>query len=234
MSLLTIVQDAVDRIGFGATPNSVVGNTDKTAKQMLALLNQEGEALSKFQWEALVKEHTFTLVTADQDYATPAGFRYMIPDSTWNRDSKRPVRTPLNSQEWQFYKGWSTVTGLTLRARIRNGELEFDQTIAAADNGKTIAYEYVSSYWTETVLSVAQGKFAVDDDTSVLDEELLTLGLIWRFKKAKALDWQPDFLDYKNEVSQAKARDGGSRTLNLGSRLSAGLGANVPEDGYGS
>ncbi len=234
MTLLTIVQDAVDRIGFGATPDTVVSNTDQTPKQMLALLNQEGEALSKFQWEALVKEYTFTLVTADQDYATPAGFRYMIPDSVWNRDSKRPVRTPITSQEWQFYKGWSTVTGLTLRARIRNKELEFDQTITSADNGKTIAYEYVSSYWTEDSGGTAQGKFAADNDTGILDEELLTLGLIWRFKKAKGLDWEPDFIDYKNEVSQAKARDGGSRSLNLGSRLSAGLGANIPEDGYGS
>lgn len=233
MSLLTIVQDAVNRIGFGATPDSVVSNTDQTPKQMMSLLNQEGEALSKFKWEALVKEHTFTLVTADQDYATPAGFRYMIPDSVWNRDSKRPVRTPITSQEWQFYKGWSTVTGLTLRARIRNKELEFDQAITASDNGKTIAYEYVSSYWTEDSGSTAQGKFAADDDTGILDEELLTLGLIWRFKKAKGLDWQADYADYKNEVSQAKARDGGSRSLNLGSSLSAGLGANIPEDGYG-
>ncbi len=233
MTLLSIVQDAVEDIGFGATPATVVGNTDKTAKQMLRLLNKEGESLSKHPWEALVKEHTFTLATSDQDYATPAGFRYMIPESAWNRDSKRPVRTPITSQEWQFYKGWSTVTGLTLRARIRNKELEFDQTITSADNGKTIAYEYISSYWTEDSGSTAQGKFAADDDTSVLDEELLTLGLIWRFKKAKGLDWQSDYLDYKNEVSKEKARDGGARNLNLGSKLSAGLGANRPESGYG-
>ena len=234
MSLLTIVQNAVDRIGFGATPDTVVGNTDKTAKQMLALVNQEGELLSRFQWEALVKEYTFPLATGDQDYATPAGFRYMIPDSVWSRDSKRPVRTPITSQEWQFYKGWSTVTGLTLRARIRNKELEFDQTITSDDNGKTIAYEYVSSYWAETSGGTAKENFTLDADVGILDEELLTLGLIWRFKKAKGLEWQSDYLDYKNHVSQAKARDGGSRSLNLGSRLSAGLGANIPEDGYGS
>lgn len=233
MSLLTIVQNAVDRIGFGSTPSTVIGNTDKTAKQMLALVNQEGIALSKFKWEALVKEYTFALADGDQDYATPAGFRYMIPDSTWNRDSKRPVRTPITSQEWQFYKGWSTVTGLTLRARIRNRELEFDQDITSADTGKIIAYEYVSSYWVEDVGSTAKGSFTVDTDTGILDEELLTLGLIWRFKKAKGLVWQEDFLDYKNEVSQARARDGSSRSLNLGSRLSAGLGSNIPEDGYG-
>lgn len=229
MTLLSIVQDAALEIGF-PKPTTVVGNTDQIATQMLRLLNREGEILSRHPWEALVKEHTFTLATGDQDYAPPSGFRYMIPDSIWNRDHKRPVRSPLTSQEWQFYKGWSTVTGLTLRARIRNGELEFDQPITAADNGKTIAYEYVSSYWTN---STSQGKFVADSDTGTIDEELLTQGLVWRFKKAKGLDWQPDYMEYKNEVSRAKSRDGGSRTLNLNKTLTAYLGANTPEDGYG-
>jgi len=233
MTLLSIVQDAAEEIGF-TKPSTVVGNTDQIATQMFRLLNREGEILSRHPWESLVKEHTFTLTTADQDYAPPAGFRYMIPDSIWNRDHKRPVRNPLTSQEWQFYKGWSTVTGLTLRARIRNGELEFDQTIAAADNGKTIAYEYVSSYWTKDSGSTAQGKFAADTDTGTLNEELLTQGLVWRFKKAKGLEWQSDYAEYANEVSRAKSRDGGSRTLNLNKTAGAYLGANTPEDGFGS
>ena len=230
MTLLTIVQDAAEEIGF-TKPTTVVGNTDQVATQMFRLLNREGEILSRHPWEELVLEHTFTLATGDQDYAPPAGFRYMIPDSIWNRDSKRPVRNPLTSQEWQFYKGWSTVTGLTLRARIRSGELEFDQTIAAADNGKTIAYEYVSSYWTN---AGAQGKFVADADTTVLDEELLTQGLVWRFRKAKGLEWQTDYAEYVNEVKRAKSRDGGSRTLNLNKNVGAYLGANTPEDGFGS
>lgn len=233
MSLLTIVQNAVNEIGFGDAPVTVVGNTDKTPTQMLSLLNREGESLSRYNWEALVKEHTFTLTASDQDYATPAGFRYMIPDSIWNRDSKRPVRSPLTGQEWQFYKGWSTVTGLTLRARIRNKELEFDQEITAADDGKIIAYEYVSSYWTEDSGGTGQGKFADDTDVAILDEELLTMGLIWRFRKAKGLEWESNYLDYKNEVNRAKARDGSSRTLNLNKYTNAGLGANIPEDGFG-
>ena len=228
MTLLSIVQDAADEAGWDQ-PATVVGNTD--ADQFLRLLNREGEALSKWQWEILVKEDTFTLATADQDYALASDFRYLIPTTIWNRDNKRAILW-LNSQMWQFFKGWTTVNGLNLRARLRNGEMEFEQTITSSDNGKTIAYEYVSKNWTADSGSTAQQKFAADSDTSVLDEELLTLGLVWRFKKAKGMDWQGDFQDYRQEVLSAKARDGGSRILRFGRGPVQHLGVNTPEGNF--
>lgn len=228
MTLLTIVQDAADEVGWDQ-PATVIGNSD--ADQFLRLLNREGEALSKWHWEILVKEDTFTLATSDQDYALASDFRYIIPSTQWNRDNKRAIIW-LNSQEWQFFKGWTTVNGLNLRARIRNNEFEFEQTILAADNGKTIAYEYVSKNWTLSAGASAQQKFAVDSDTSVLDEELLTLGLVWRFKKAKGMDWTVDYQDYKQEVLNAKARDGGSRILRFGRGPVQHLGVNTPEGNF--
>ena len=228
MTLLSIVQDAADEAGWDQ-PATVVGNTD--ADQFLRLLNREGEVLSKWQWEILVKEDTFTLATSDQDYALASDFRYLIPTTIWNRDNKRAILW-LNSQMWQFFKGWTTVNGLNLRARLRNGEMEFEQTITSSDNGKTIAYEYVSKNWTADSGSTAQQKFAADSDTSVLDEELLTLGLVWRFKKAKGMDWQGDFQDYRQEVLSAKARDGGSRILRFGRGPVQHLGVNTPEGNF--
>lgn len=228
MTLLSIVKDAADEVGWDR-PSTVIGNSD--ANQFLRLLNREGEALSKWPWEILVKEDTFTLVTADQDYALASDFRYIIPSTQWNRDNKRAIIW-INSQEWQFFKGWTTVNGLNLRARIRGGEMEFEQTITSSDDGKTIAYEYISKNWTESTGGTAQQKFAADTDTSVLDEELLTLGLVWRFKKAKGMEWQDDFADYRNEVNKAKARDGGSRILRFGRGPVQHLGVNTPEGNF--
>lgn len=229
MTLLSIVQDACDDIGF-PSPASVVGNSD--ADQYLRLLNREGEALSRWPWQALIKEDTITLSTADQDYALATDFRYILPETQWNRDDRRQL-VWLNSEEWQFFKGWTTVNGLNLRARIRNNELEFEQTIASGDNGKTIAYEYVSKYWTEDSGSTAQQKFAADTDTSVLDEEILTLGLIWRFRKSKGLDFEADLIEYNRQVELAKAHDGAARMLRLGRAVRQHLGVNTPEGNYG-
>ena len=150
----------------------------------------------------------------------------------WNRDNKRILINPLTSEEWQFFKGWTTVNGLNLRSRIRAGEFEFEQEITSSDNGKTIAFEYISKYWVETAGGTAKGSFTLDDDVSVLDEELLTQGLVWRFRKAKGLEYQTDLGEYQQQVNQAKARDGGSRKLRLNSNVKHHLGVITPEGNY--
>lgn len=238
MSLLTIVQDAADEIGF-PEPSTVIGNTDQIASQMLRLLNKEGDTLSRYAWEALKKEYTFDLVSSDQDYALPTDFRYIIPSSTWNRDNQRIIIEPLTSEEWQFFKGWTTVNGLNLRARIRNGQFEFEQTITPSDQGKTIAFEYISKYWAETEtaqtgVTESIAKFTLDSDTTTLDEELLTQGLVWRFRKAKGLMFDVDLAEYQKLVREAKARDGGSRKVRLNSAIKHHLGVNTREGDYGS
>ena len=230
MSLLSIVQDACDDIGFPA-PDSVVGNSE--ASQYFRLLNREGEALSRWPWEILVKEELTTMVAGDQDYALPSDYRYIIPTTQWSRDDQRNLIW-INSQEWQFFKGWTTVNSLNRRARIRNNQLEFEQEVLAGDAGKIIAYEYVSKFWSQTSGSVAQQKFTMDTDTGLLDEELLTLGLIWRIKKAKGLDWQPDFQEYQLQVDLAKARDGGMRNMRMNENVMSHLGVNTPEGNYPS
>lgn len=232
MTLLTIVQDAASEIGF-PEPVTVIGNSDQIATQMLRLLNREGETLSRYPWQALKKEHTFVLVTADQDYALPADFRYIIPSSAWNRDNKRSIIEPLSSEEWQFFKGWTTVNGLNMRARIRNDQFEFEQTISAADNGKTIAYEYISNNWCETSGGTGQTAFAADTDVSLIDEELLTQGLVWRFRKAKGLPFEADLAEYQKNVREAQSRDGGKRKLRLGANNLQHLGVNTPDGNYG-
>ncbi len=141
--------------------------------------------------------------------------------------------SPLTSEEWQFFKGWSTVNGLNMRARIRKGLFEFEQEITAADNGKTIAFEYISKNWAETAGGTGKAAFTLDDDVSVLDEELITQGVIWRFRKAKGLDYKVDAQEHWKEVNKARARDGGSRKLRLNSSSVTHLGVNTPEGNYG-
>lgn len=230
MTLLSIVQDACNDIGF-PVPATVVGNAE--AAQYFRLANREGEALSRFQWEILTKEHTFLLTEADQDYALPSDFRYIIDTTQWNRDNQRAIIW-INSVQWQFFKSWTTVNGLNLRARIRNNEFEFEQALTSSDTGKTVAFEYVSKNWAQSVGSVAQQKFALDDDSALLDEELMTVGLIWRFKKAKGLEYMADLAEYNLLVKQHKARDGGSPYVRLGGAGREHLGVNTPEGNYPS
>lgn len=218
MTLLTICQNAAYDVGFKA-PSSIVSNTSTDALQLLRFANKELEILRKSHaWNQIVKEDTITLVTSDQDYALASDFDYILPSTMWNRDDSRMVISSISSEEWQFEKGWGVSVALSLRARIRAGELEFVNTISADLNGETIAYEYASLYAVLASGDSAPTKqsFTVDTDTCALDEELITLGVTWRFKKAKGLpDWEADFLEYKNQRDKSIARDKGARKVNM-------------------
>lgn len=68
LTLLQIIDNVCNEIALAA-PSFVVGNTDATATQMLALANREGNeffqaANIKGGWEVLRKEYTFTTVAS--------------------------------------------------------------------------------------------------------------------------------------------------------------------------
>jgi hypothetical protein len=234
MTLLSICQDAAKACGF-SPPTSVVNSSDKTAMQLLVLANLQGDELSKSRnWSALVSEHTLTLATGDQDYSLPPDFRWIVPNTTWDRSDKRIVLNPISGEEWQFLKAWGSISGLTRRVRIRAGQLEFEETITASDNGKTIAFEYLSKYWAASAALAPKEKFTIDTDVSLLDESLMLLGLIWRFRRAKGLEYETEENDYRMQVQLSKSADSGSKRINMGSKgMFEITNPNIPDRDFG-
>lgn len=214
MSLLTMAQDAADRIGI-PRPSSLIGGTDQQAKAFLAAANQEGKELARrHPWQALIKETTFTTVAqAIQTSAIPADFDRIIEGSMFNRTQTRPVVGPLTPQRWQQLQ--STLSAAVWDAfRIRGDEILFEPVPTA---GETIAYEYVTKYWCASAGDSApdQAAFAVDSDIVWLDEEAMTRGIHWRFLRANRLDYAEEFRLYEEEVARLIGRDGGETILDL-------------------
>ena len=216
MSLLTTIQNACNRIGI-TQPSSVIGSSDAQIRQLLGLAQQEGKELAKrHAWNALTKEKTFTATaTETQSGAIPSDFDRIINNTFHNRTNARRVEGPLDAVEWQSYKA-STTTVLFDAFRIRGNSLLMAPTPTAGDS---YAYEYVTTYWVATAAASttpAQDSWAVDSDVGILSEELMADGIVWRFKKAKGLDYAEDFRTYEAQVMLAIARDGGKRKVNMG------------------
>jgi len=221
MSLLSIIQQACGRIGV-STPTSVVGNSDSIITQLLALANEEGEELTtgasvglSYDWSQLQTETSFTALAQENQGAITTiapGFRYIINGTIFNRTLRRPVPGPLPPQSWQMLRA-ANVVGPYPQFRIRNGNLILIPNPTAGDS---IYFEYQSANWCQSASSVGQMAWAADDDTGLLDEQLMTAGLIWRWKKAKNLEYAEDFRQYQTRVLNAIARDGGKTTINIG------------------
>jgi hypothetical protein len=96
--------------------------------------------------------------------------------------------------------------------------------------GDILAYEYVSTYWlTNAGGDTERAAWTADDDVAKLDEELITLGVTWRFLKSKGLDYSEAFSTYERMVERKLGNDGGMAILDLnGDRLDGAGGAYDP------
>lgn len=213
MSLLSIVQEAAI-IVRQETPSAVISSSVEAVKLLKRLADVEGRELSRrHNWQALTSEHSFSTVAASaQTSSVPTDFGWIIPDTMFNRTTNRKVFGPLSSQEWQEIQS-SLVTRVDPAFRIRGGTILITPTPSA---GESIYYEYISKNWCQSSGGSPQATWAADDDTGVLDEYLIMLGVVWRFKQTSGLDYSEEFQSYERAVADAIQRDGSRRVLSSG------------------
>ena len=223
MSLLSICREAAAEVGVSA-PASIIGNGETTAVRLLAAAKREVFGLSRSAaWSALVKEHSFATTTgaSAQTGGLPEDFDYVIDATAWDRTAGRPLEGPLTAQAWQSLKASAAAPALGRAFRIFGGEFHLYPTPTTA--GDEIAYEYASATIVTAAGGGGQSGWLADDDSFVLSEELATMGVKWRFKKAIGLAYDDDLNEYLSVLARTIARDGGRATLRLDGPAGLGL-----------
>jgi len=227
-------------MGF-ASPTAVAASTEQRLLKMLALANEEGQELAaRHDWQVLTKEATFTTVAVESQGAVSSIINtatsgdvmdHIVNNTIWNRDLRRPVFGPLDNQQWQQLKALN-INGPWNQFRIRGGNIIFIPVPAA---GNTCAFEYTSKMWaTDSTGATLKSAFTVDTDVSLLDDRLITLGLVWRYKQSNGLEYAEDFNKYEIAVTDAMGKDGVRDWLNLsGSRYDVAPGILVPLGNWG-
>lgn len=208
MTLLEMLNQVLAETGFD-TLQQFVGNTTQEAKQLVALANREVNTLSKDDWQALRKNDIITMTSATK-YDLPSDYRQFIPDTAWTET--RRADFPTTDETWQYYLARGISSGLRHRVRIDGGQLE----ILDPDPGQTLQIFYISNGAVLGVNELTKPKFTMDNDTLVLDDDLFMLGVIWRFMRAKGLDWSTPYQEYRKFYRSVKATDNSSQTINMG------------------
>lgn len=231
MSLLTIVQEAARRIGI-VVPNDVAGSADPQVIQLIAIANQEGQSLAdRYDWQVLRREAVFTSLAAESQgtlTSIASDFRAMVTDTFWNRSLKRPVYGCISPQDWQALKA-APQTGPFQQFILRGNEILM---LPQPSAGQTCAFEYFSRNWCLSIDSaiwdnsrwdmnpptVYQESYVLNEDTSCLDESIMLIGIIWRWKHIKGLEYAEDFRLYESRVMDAMARDKGATAIDMNGR----------------
>jgi len=217
-TLLQLIQTVCDETGL-PRPDFVISSTDQQIRQLLALSNREGreQASAPGGWPQLRGEQIITLVNGQAAYDFPSDFSSYIPDTEWNRDMRWPAYGPLSAQEWQYIK--SALVGVSpwTKFRVMSGQIYFDPTPTSATGGQKIAIEYMSNSWCKSSGGTPQSAWAADTDTFRLPDDIMVLGVKWRFLAAKRMDYSEEKQAWADAVDREKARSYVGRTLPLNS-----------------
>jgi hypothetical protein len=236
-SLLQLVQQACSELGLAA-PSTVIGNPDTQVAQILALAKREGQetmarGVATGGWQLLRKEYVFNLTAGQDTYPLPADIDHLCPQTFWDRSFRWQLLGPLSPQEWQVLKSGISPTGPRRRFRIFGGAFVVDPVPSDTNQ---LVLEYFSANWCQSSTGTGQRTWSKDTDTYLLDDDSMVLGIIWRFRRARGLDYDTEKKDWQDCVDRVLARQAGSRTLSLNT-TDSGIQmlnhSNVPDTGYG-
>jgi hypothetical protein len=169
------------------------------------------DLLKRHDWSLLLTTESLTCAAtnAQTGYPVAAFDRMARGTEVWNTTNDWALAGPLNSQEWSdlTVRG---ITSVTQYWRLIGGVLH----VYAPTSGDTIQYEYVSNKWIYQGASTPATVLTGDSDTFAFPENLLELGLVWRWKAAKQLDYAEDLRTYQYHLQDAITSDrGGARTI---------------------
>lgn len=198
MSLLTVCEALALNVGM-QKPTSVIGSAEREHEEMLQFAHEAGEELARrVDWGELTKIATITGDGAQGVTAFPADFSRMVRHNGV-RVGAATVR-PLNRAEWNTLE---QVEGTPRYYLLEDGEISLWPYLAT---GSTATAYYQSKEWT----SVGEA-FTADTDTSLINEDLLTKGLIARWRRQKGMDYADQEAEYEAALADHAQFDGSAR-----------------------
>lgn len=237
MSLLTIIQNALNEIGDTEVPSSIFSNLNPTAVQSLALANRTlKEVAKRTNWGGLSRTETLTMVASQEEYDLPSDFFSLVPETMWNT-SQMLFNQVVSPQEWALLNGISATDTSSIFFRIfrsdsGNGQkIRFFPTPSVAD---TVTFEYVSDALTQSSGGTLQSdEFLADTDTALLDEDTISLGVKWRFLQSKGFPYAEEMRDYETSLSHA-ANAEGAPVIDMGRGTTKTRVLIIPRTGFGA
>jgi hypothetical protein len=218
MTCLSACQSALVRL-IGKKPATVFSSSEQTVVEIADLVTEVGvDIMKSHDWQALTKIQSVAGNGTDTAFPLPDDYDRMVlaqgvSDANswfWGYTQVPDMDTWIMIQNG-FYlgivaPGWWMLTG---------GQFQFNPAPAS---GATAKYPYVSKNFAIDPSGTPKGAFINDNDTFVLDERLLTLGLIWRWRAQKRLEYAEDMQTYEIALSQAQARDRGATVIRSNGR----------------
>ncbi len=213
MTIRSVARDACKVIGL-TVPDVLVGSTDRQYVELVMIAQEMAERIARgHEWQKLSRMHTLTGDGSTEDFDLPSDYdRMLVKSQLWSSSLETPLSPISDLDKWLGLDVQSfdfVVNAWTLYG----GQVHIKPALASAVTAK---FFYQSNLIVAPEAGNNKATFTADSDTFRLDEQLLKLGIIWRWKEAKGqsyAEWMTDFEDLKERLV---TRDKGSRMIRMG------------------
>ena len=211
MTFLSAAQSAAVRL-IGRRPTTFFSSTSQFEIEIVDLANEvAADIVKRKDWRKLtkLKEMVGDGVTTGFDLPSdydhlPTGMQVSVKEWTAWR-----YRAAADLNEWLDYVNGEPMVSPGAWI-ILEEQMQFQP---AVDSGQTAQYYYISNNIVRDENNVAKSSFTADSDRMIYDERLLTLGLLWRWRAQKRLEYSEDLANFENLLQEVAGEDKGASIL---------------------
>lgn len=211
MTVLTACQEAATELNE-PQPSSVFSG-DLFARELALQANRAAVAIAKaHDWRNLMALQTMTGDGSTTSFALPDDYdRMPVKGNVLTSQFASGLRRARDLDEWLDFQ-LRPFVGTPGSWIVLNGAM---QVLPAIGTGVTAKFYYVKNTIV-TSSGTAKTSFTADTDTFNLSERLLSLGIVWRWRAQKKMEYAEDMKNFEIALSEEVATDKGSRVLTVG------------------
>ncbi len=227
MTILSVAQKACKHIGL-SVPDTLLSATAREYVELVSIAQEMADRIANgHDWQALSRVHTITGDGSEEDFDLPSDYdRMLYKSQVWSSSLQTPLSPILDLDTWLELDIRSydfVVNAWTIYA----GQMHIKPAMATAVTAK---FFYISNLIVAPATGSNKTNFTLDTDTFRLDERLLELGIIWRWKENKGQPYEEWMRDYEELKERLVMRDRGSKMLRVGrARLPADVTIAYPQ-----
>lgn len=212
-----------------------ISAADAPTAQRLATITSASAVQGEMEFTGTAVGATITF--ARDTFNLPVTFDRFITNTWWDRSMHWMLVGPQSPQFDQWQRSGIVQTGPRRRWR----QIGVQPTVyriwpppTANDVPAALVFEYVSNAWIITESGEYISSFAADTDTPLFNQQMMILGLKWRFYQAKGFPYGAMQQEAQDFVNREKSRDGGIPDLSLTRRRFPWLitSANIQDGGF--
>jgi len=208
MTLLSVTRDVCATVGVTLPQSVFSGITgNRTMTEMLSLANEMAQTIAydTRDWNKLKKIATLAGTGSAAAFDLPADYkRMLLTSNVWRSTSAlHPMLfVPstdewINRRAWNHYDSWGEWT-------MMGGQILIQPVLGA---GTTAYFAYLHKNCVALTSGGYGDVFQADTDSFALDERLLKLGMIWRWKSNKGGAYAEDMGTYGDALNSIAGRD---------------------------